>query len=889
MKKSIASLILLSVISYDKTSAQSTQTGIGFLGHSPLAGGVAVRYLGWDASPAANAIPLRIDHRGTNRINIFTGPTQRMTILGTASGPNQGFVGIGANYATPNNLLDVNGGDIDVNTATRSYMLNNQSILWHKGSNTNLFVGVQAGQAHPLNSLAENTFVGYRSGFNCLGFNPPTNAVRNTFVGVEAGFGTTTAAGATYVGYRAGYSHNQAINLNTCVGYECGFANQDGDNAFYGALAARNFVNGAGNCVFGQIAGFNMNLSNNCTFMGLGAGFANIGLDRNNFFGENAGAGAKGSDNVFIGNQAGLNGIGTRNVVVGNFGMTAATTGTDNVIIGHNANLVTPGTSFNTIIGSQAAIANINGASNTFVGFQSALAQTTGTGNVYVGLESGDNMVGGSGNTFLGIRAGATNANSALLNAAAIGAGAQVTNNNHMILGNNAVNVGIGLSSDPTGPQNKLEINTAAPTSIPGASGLRFRDLTNISTAIANPGPGILSVDANGDVIYVQGPPPSVFGGVCGTNPLALSNNWEIPMATFNYVYTGQGINQTNVGIGTGCVPNAKLQVQQSSGSVLGSIGINVDNDDLTPCFSNDYVIGLKATANLNNAASTISGLYRVAGWFEAPVSNGCGLINNFALYTPQNGGFISFGYPTPSTNGGLLNVNGVTWSSGGYTSSDVTLKNTVTTLPNSLNKIKSLRPVTFKWNTVSDSLMNGTHAGFIAQEVDTVIPQVVRTNGSGVKSVAYSELIPYLVSAIQAQQQQIKQMDSLITLLTQSISSCCSNSAAKQTGIEGNDPKSLSQINVNLSDVDMIVLNQNVPNPFAEQTTITYNVPEKYSFAQLVFKTIDGKIIKTVDITKKGRGQVNVFANDLSNGLYMYSLIVDGTSVDTKKMVKQN
>jgi hypothetical protein len=93
----------------------------------------------------------------------------------------------------------------------------------------------------------------------------------------------------------------------------------------------------------------------------------------------------------------------------------------------------------------------------------------------------------------------------------------------------------------------------------------------------------------------------------------------------------------------------------------------------------------------------------------------------------------------------------------------------------------------------------------------------------------------------------------------------------------------------VNLSDVDMIVLNQNVPNPFAEQTTISYNVPEKYGYAQLVFKTVDGKILKTVDITKKGRGQINVFANDLSNGLYMYSLIVDGVTVDTKKMVKQN
>ncbi len=165
----------------------------------------------------------------------------------------------------------------------------------------------------------------------------------------------------------------------------------------------------------------------------------------------------------------------------------------------------------------------------------------------------------------------------------------------------------------------------------------------------------------------------------------------------------------------------------------------------------------------------------------------------------------------------------------------------------------------------------------------------MVHTDAAGKKTLAYIEMMPYLVSAMQELIKQNKQQDSIIQVLTQNVASCCSNSAARQTGIQGNDPKALTQINVNLSDVDMIVLNQNVPNPFAEQTTITYNVPEKYGFAQIIFKTVDGKIIKTVDINKKGRGQINVFANDLSNGLYMYSLIVDGMTIDTKKMVKQN
>ena len=92
--------------------------------------------------------------------------------------------------------------------------------------------------------------------------------------------------------------------------------------------------------------------------------------------------------------------------------------------------------------------------------------------------------------------------------------------------------------------------------------------------------------------------------------------------------------------------------------------------------------------------------------------------------------------------------------------------------------------------------------------------------------------------------------------------------------------------MDIRLSDKDVIVLNQNVPNPFAEQTTITYNVPEKYNFAQIIFSTIEGKIIKAVDITKKGKGQLNVFANDLSSCFYTYSLVVDGKVIDTKKMV---
>ena len=62
--------------------------------------------------------------------------------------------------------------------------------------------------------------------------------------------------------------------------------------------------------------------------------------------------------------------------------------------------------------------------------------------------------------------------------------------------------------------------------------------------------------------------------------------------------------------------------------------------------------------------------------------------------------------------------------------------------------------------------------------------------------------------------------------------------------------------------------MDQNVPNPFAEQTSITYNVPTNVRKAQIIFYNALGQIIQAVDIKTRGKGKVNVFASDLSSGL---------------------
>src|SRR6185437_2224837 len=192
-------------------------------------------------------------------------------------------------------------------------------------------------------------------------------------------------------------------------------------------------------------------------------------------------------------------------------------------------------------------------------------------------------------------------------------------------------------------------------------------------------------------------------------------------------------------------------------------------------------------------------------------------------------------------------------------------------------------------------NLPSGKQYGLIAQDVQTVLPELVNNNvhpavrdslGNVVTpavsylSLEYQQLTGIMIRAMQQQQAHINHQDSIINQLTSAINSCCNNNSARKTNVAMQD--------VELSDAATVVLNQNQPNPFAEQTTITYNIPLTANAAQLLFYDINGKQIQNVAITAKGKGQLNVYANDLTNGVYSYTLIVDGKIIDTKKMIKQ-
>jgi hypothetical protein len=91
-------------------------------------------------------------------------------------------------------------------------------------------------------------------------------------------------------------------------------------------------------------------------------------------------------------------------------------------------------------------------------------------------------------------------------------------------------------------------------------------------------------------------------------------------------------------------------------------------------------------------------------------------------------------------------------------TSSDATLKENVATVTDGASIVAALRPVRFNWKD-ADRFGAQREIGFLAQEVQTVLPEVVGTNNDGTLTVDYPHMVAALVSAVQDLQRQIATM----------------------------------------------------------------------------------------------------------------------------------
>lgn len=308
-----------------------------------------------------------------------------------------------------------------------------------------------------------------------------------------------------------------------------------------------------------------------------------------------------------------------------------------------------------------------------------------------------------------------------------------------------------------------------------------------------------------------------------------------------------------------------------------------------------EYVNATSVNIGLSGFAAG-SGNENIAGEFEAWDTTGV----NYGIFAYANG-------TAPNAYAGYFDgdvhaTGTITWTS------DANLKENVKNVDAdaTLAKIMRLQPKTYTFRAKDYpylSLPNGNQYGLLAQEVQQVFPELVTDvtqperrdrNGNVVspkleyKGLNYAGLIPILVGAVKQQQTKIDSLSEVITnrldALEARLNGCCGTGSANKTADE--NAATPHQLTVELSSTQVVILEQNVPNPFAEQTSISYFIPENITNAQLVFTDILGNNIKQVEV-KSGYGTVTVFASNLTSGQYSYSLVIDGKVVETKRMVK--
>jgi hypothetical protein len=101
------------------------------------------------------------------------------------------------------------------------------------------------------------------------------------------------------------------------------------------------------------------------------------------------------------------------------------------------------------------------------------------------------------------------------------------------------------------------------------------------------------------------------------------------------------------------------------------------------------------------------------------------------------------------------LDVNGTIRATGNVIAySDARVKENVETIPNALDKVKSMRGVGY--NKIGEEKRS---IGVIAQEMLEVMPEVVSQDEQGMYSVAYGNLVGVLIEAVKEQQQQIDEL----------------------------------------------------------------------------------------------------------------------------------
>ena len=158
------------------------------------------------------------------------------------------------------------------------------------------------------------------------------------------------------------------------------------------------------------------------------------------------------------------------------------------------------------------------------------------------------------------------------------------------------------------------------------------------------------------------------------------------------------------------------------------------------------------------------------------------------------------------------------------------------------------------------------SHYALDADKLEEVFPDLVYVNKDGSKVINYVEMIPLLVQSINELNEKIE------VLQGQSSSGRAKAAVRGTTGVNGT---SISQNK----------LYQNTPNPFKETTTIHFTLADDARDAYICIFDMTGKPVKKLPVTT-GMDSVSFRGYEIGEGMFLYSLVVNGQEIDTKRMI---
>ncbi|MFC2089317.1 tail fiber domain-containing protein [Bacteroidota bacterium] len=576
------------------------------------------------------------------------------------------------------------------------------------------FLEVNNSETNIYYDVASSKAKGVKGGFAVGGYNTANKATSDPTQ-------LTSLTELNYlIGKDAGVNITSGIN-NTFFGWESGISNTEGsENIFIGKESGYSNLSGNYNSFIGYQAGYSTNSDFN-TFLGYNAGKYNSG-GQNNIaigfqagMGNESGEGVMGDNNIFIGNTAGaLTTYGDKNVFIGDSTGYSNTLGRNNVVMGYHAGFSNNQGFENVMIGTNAGYFNYglgdtwDGNYNVFIGYNSGYYNTSGSGNVFLGYYSGWYSETGDYQTTIGHAAGAY-AEGQWNTFIGAEAGIEATS------GEENTYIGIYAGSYASGWYNTYL----------GMSAGNYAEGDDNTLIGAYAGYG----NSESNFYY-----NTYVGSSAGENTTTGSSNTLLGYYTGYSLTTGSGNVFVGHEAGFNETGDNKLYISNSS----------TDN----PLVYGDF-LSEKLTIN-GNMGINFDG-------FE-----GYGLVID--LPSSQTPYYYLYTFGDVYTDGDYYSYTGnpVQW--------DPAAKSGSSTIDGALNKIKSIN--SFYYQSTAKSGESKNKIGVSADDVEKVLPELVKENKDGLKGVNYDGLIPVMIEAIKDQQAQIEaqqaQIEALKKLLEQ-------------------------------------------------------------------------------------------------------------------------